>query len=115
MFFRLINRIYLNDLSKLINRKDKRSIRKWCFKHRLQIFRDTSGEFVNENEFELIYNMPIIIKLKSKYGDNWQEYYQSYEKGTLYEMLDFDINKIEKKNYKPKGKLSLKLFGGSSK
>ena len=115
MFFSLFSRIYLNDLSNLINRKDKRSIRKWCTKHRLQIFQDTSGEFVNENEFELTYNMPIIIKLKAKYGDNWQEYYQAYEKGTLYEMLDLDNNKIEKKNYKPKGKLSLKIFGGSSK
>lgn len=116
MFLTLINRTYLNKLSSLINRKDKRSVRKWCSKNNLQIFKDSSGEFVNEAEFELAYNMPIIKKLKIKYGKEWLVYYDAYKKGELYKLLDLNKN-IESKsiNYQPKGTLTSKMFGGSSK
>lgn len=116
MFLTLINRIYLNKLSSLINRKDRRSIRKWCSKNNLQIYKDSSGEFVNEAEFELIYNMPIIKKLKAKYEEEWLIYYDAYKKDELYKLLDLNKN-IESKStaYQPKGTLTSKMFDGSSK
>lgn len=111
-----INRIYLNQLSFLINRKDKRSVRMWCLKNYLKIYKDSSGEFVIENEFELAYNMPIIVNLKSKYGNLWIDYYEAYKKNELYKFLDLPTNSIkEKQGYKPKGNLSVKLFGESTK
>lgn len=115
MFSTPINRIYLNQLSFLINRKDKRSVRMWCLKNYLQIYKDSSGEFVIENEFELAYNMPLINDLKLKYRENWVFYYEAYKKGKLYELLDLKEDSKQITGYKPKGKLSSKLFGGSSK
>jgi hypothetical protein len=117
MFLKLMNRIYLSNLSGLINRQDKRSVRKWCANSHLQIYRNSSGEFVNENEFEVVYNLPFINKLKAEYGDSWIEYYEAYKKGELYKMLDFNVTNTikEKIGYVPKGKLSTKLFGGSPK
>lgn len=114
---KLMNRIYLSKLSGLINRKDKRSSRKWCAKSHLQIYSNSSGEFVNENEFELAYNMPLIKELKLKHGDSWIEYYEAYNKGELYKMLDLNTTNTikEKTGYVPKGNLSAKLFGGSPK
>ena len=113
----LKNRMYLSNLSNLINRKDKRSIRTWCIKSHLPIYRNSSGEFVNENEFELAYNMPLIKELKLKHGDSWIEYYEAYNKDELYKILDLNTTNAikEKTGYVPKGKLSAKLFGGSLK
>jgi hypothetical protein len=112
MLSTLINRIYLNKLSVQLNRTDKRSVRNWCLKNNLKIYKDSSGEFVIENELELAYNMPLIKDLKLKHSDRWIEYYEAYNKGELYKLLDLKTTK-EKTGYIPKGKLSSKLFGGS--
>ena len=110
----LINRIYLQDLSARLNRGDKRSIRLWCLKNHVEVFKDSSGEFVIESEFALIYNMPIINSLKSKYGNNWLVVFEAYEKNELHKLLDLNPNSIiEKKGYIPKGNLAKKIFGGS--
>jgi hypothetical protein len=110
------NRMYLNELSSLINRKDKRSVRSWCLKNHLVVFKDDSGGFVMKQEFELVYNMPLILSLKAKYGEFWMDYYKLYENDELYKILDFPLlNKVKKTGYVPKGKLSSKLFGGSLK
>lgn len=114
MISTLIKRIYLHNLSCLINRKDIRSIRNWCKKNNLQIYKDSSGEFVIENEFELAFNMPLIINLKTKYGENWLDYFEAYKNGELYKILDLS-KKPEKTGYVPKGVLSSKIFAGSRK
>jgi hypothetical protein len=112
----LKNRMYLNELSSLINRKDKRSVRSWCSKNHVRVFKDSSGEFVIKVEFELAYNLPLILNLKAEYGKFWKDYYKLYENGELYEILDSpQSKKVEKTGYVPKGKLSSKLFGGSLK
>lgn len=104
------------DLASLIKRKDKRTIKKWCIKTHLPIYKNSSGEFVNEDEFELAYNLPLIKELKAKYGENWVEYYETYKDGGLYKIMNLNTDIIkEKKGYVPKGKLSSKLFGGSPK
>lgn len=104
------------DLASLINRKDKRTVKNWCIKSHLPIYSNSSGEYVNEDEFELVYNLPLIMKLKAKYGENWMEYYESYKSGDLYKIMNLNTDLIkEKKGYVPKGKLSSKLFGGSPK
>jgi len=114
MLFLLENRKYLSVLSPLINKKDLRSIRKWCVKNRLQIYKDSSGEFVNENEFEIAYNLPIVTRLKEEYGDCWQEYFKLYQTGKLYEVLSFKSSvSMKESRYNPKGKLSSKIFEGS--
>jgi len=108
--------MYLNDISFFINKKDKRTIRDWCGKNYLHIYKDSSGEFVMKAEFELSYNMPLIKNLKQKHGNDWMEYYEAYGKGELHKILD--LNAIKSKNitgYTPKGNLSKKLFGTSTK
>ena len=108
--------MYLSDISSFINRKDKRTIRDWCSKNHLHVYKDSSGEFVMKAEFELIYNMPLIKNLKQKHGDNWMEYYEAYNKGELHKLLNLNANAGENKTgYIPKGNLSKKLFGGSPK
>lgn len=107
----LLNRIYLSNLSSLINRQDRRSIRKWCEKSNLNVYKDFSGEFVYEAEFEFIYNKPLIENLKKKYGENWLEYYNTYTKGELHLMIDTKEKKMAPK-YKPKGKISQKFCAG---
>jgi hypothetical protein len=111
-----INRMYLCDISPYINRTDKRTIRDWCGKNHLQVYKDSTGEFVLKAEFELTYNMPLIKTLKQKHGDDWIVYYEAYNSGELYKILDLSANASKTQTrYIPKGNLSKKLFGGSSK
>lgn len=108
--------MYLDKMSKLINKKDKRTAKKWCKENHLKLYKDSSGEFAYQNDFDLAFDMPLINDLKLKHGDNWKDYYHAYNKDELYKMLDLS-NSINKKEigYVPKGKLSSKLFGGSHK
>ena len=116
MLSTLKNRMYLSDISSFINRKDKRTIRDWCGKNYLHVYKDSTGEFVNENEFQLAYNMPLIKNFKIKYGDGWMDYYEAYNKGDLYKILDLNTNSNKTQTgYIPKGNLTTKLFGGSLK
>jgi hypothetical protein len=111
-----INRMYLSEISSFINRKDKRTIRDWCDKNHLHVYKDSSGEFVMKAEFELAYNMPLIKHLKQKYRDDWMQYYEAYNKGELYKILDLNANSSKTQTgYIPKGNLSKKLFDGSPK
>lgn len=111
-----INRMYLSDISSYINRTDKRTIRNWCIKNYLQVYKDSTGEFVMKAEFELTYNMPLIKNLKQKHGDDWMEYYEAYNSGELYKILDLNANASKTQTgYIPKGNLTTKVFAGSLK
>ncbi len=114
MFFLFIERLYLNEIARLINRKDARPARTWCEKNNVKVYKDSTGEFVYRSDFELANDMQLIINLKLVYGKDWLLYYEAHLKGELYKLLQFRSDKPNKDiGYKPKGKISKKLFGGS--
>ena len=108
--------MYLSMIARLINRKDIRTVKKWCKQNHLKIQKDSSGEFLYKNDFDLAFDMPLINELKLKYGDNWEDYYHAYKNDELHKMLDSPKSRdVQETGYIPKGKLSSKLFGGSLK
>ncbi len=114
MFY--VDRMYLDKMSKLINKKDIRTAKKWCKKNHLKLYKDSSGEFAYQNDFDLAFDMPLINELKFKHGNNWEDYYHAYNKNELHKILDStNSKKVEQTGYIPKGKLSSKLFGESPK
>lgn len=110
MYFFHVDRMYLTELIALINRKDKRPVRTWCKKNNVPIFKDCSGEFVYRNDFELANDLPLILHLKSKYGNDWEQYYQAYLQNALYKIIDFKSDSKKQTGYVPKGNISRKLF-----
>lgn len=106
-------RLYLSNITALINRKDIRSVRKWCIENNLTIHRDGSGEFVYKTEFELAYDMPLINSLRIKHPEDWKKYYALYKSGKAYETISFNERVPHKKVYKPKGKIAAKIFDRS--
>ena len=113
MLFFHVNRMYLTELVTLINRKDKRPVRTWCKKNNVTIFKDCSGEFVYRNDFELANDLPLILHLKSKYGNDWEEYYQAYLQNALYKIIDFKSDSKKQTGYVPKGSISRKFLNGN--
>ncbi|WP_277014092.1 hypothetical protein [Flavobacterium lindanitolerans] len=100
----------------MINRRDTRSARKWCSKNNLNIYRDCSGEFVFQTEFDLAYDMPLINALATKHPEDWKEYYSLYKSGATYETINLVGGKTHKnKNYKLKGEIARKIFDRSLK
>ena len=69
-------RIYLKEILQKINKKDKRSVRTWCQKNNVEIYKDSSGEFVIEAEFNFAFNQPVIKRYKTKYGEHWVKMYE---------------------------------------
>jgi hypothetical protein len=111
----LVERIYLKSIGALINRKDIRSIRKWCNSHNLFIYRDFSGEFIYKNEFELANDKPLIQRLQERFKENWLMYYQAYSRNELYLMLENDFtSKIETRSYQPRGRLAVQIMNKSA-
>ncbi len=108
MFF-YIDRMFLNQVAELINRKDVRAVRTWCEKNQVKIYKDWAGEYVIKNDFDLAYDMPLILNLKAKYGDEWQLIYEAYNKDELYKMLDMEPKAKEiPSRYIPKGEIAIK-------
>lgn len=94
----------------IINKKDLRTIRRWCKKNHLLIFKDASGEFVYTADLDLVCDGPLILRLKQKYGNGWLEYYKAYLNGELLNMLDFGTDtKNAKSDYIPKGQFASRI------
>jgi hypothetical protein len=105
-----LSRIYFKEILKLINKKDKRSVIAWCRKNRVDIYSDGSKKFVNEAEFNLAYNQPIIKRYKTKYGENWQQMYELTLEGKLH-LSDSDNERVSvSKRYVPKSNESKKFL-----
>lgn len=109
MYF-FISRISIKRIGELIDRTDKRSIRNWCNLNHLDLYKDSSGEFVYQNDFDIAYDAPLILKLKEKYNNAWIDYYQAYNKDELLKMLNFGTDaKNVKSDYIPKGKFAASI------
>lgn len=105
-----LTRIYFKEILKLINKKDKRSVIAWCRKNRVEIYSDCSEKFVNEAEFNLAYNQPIIKRYKTKYGENWKQMYELTLEGKLH-LADSDNERVSvSKSYVPKSKTSINFL-----
>lgn len=105
----MLERLYLFQVLKYINRKDLRAAKNWCLKHGVPIYKDLEGnDFVNFAEFELVYDMPVILSLKEKYGDEWQVFYDYYNRNELHKLLDLGQKPIEiRARYVPKGTIAI--------
>ena len=105
-----VDRIYIKEIGPLINRKSPDTIKRWCKESNVHVHKDCSGEFVYRNDFELAYDMPLILRLKKIHGENWRKVYDAYLKNELPNLLAFkeDLNKY-KSGYKPKGNIGKKL------
>lgn len=101
-----LTRIYIQDILKRINKQDKRSVITWCRKNNVEIYKDSSGKFVIEAEFNLAYNQPIITWYKSKYGENWERMYELTLDNKLH-LADSENEWVSvSKRYVPKSKES---------
>lgn len=115
IYFLYVDRMYLNEILKLINKNDTRAVKTWCRKNNVIVYKDSSGEFVTKADFELAYDWPLILTLKAKHGDRWRIIYEAYLKDNLADAMDFSASTQKSNNYVAKGNLSKKLFGNSSK
>lgn len=105
-----LTRIYIQEILKKINKKDKRSVITWCHKNNVEIDKDSSGEFVYEAEFNLAYNQPLIKRYKTKYGENWQQMYELALEDKLH-LADSERERVTvSKGYIPKSNESKKFL-----
>ena len=93
----------MNELITMINKKDIRSGITWCNTNNVDIYKDRTGKFIIESEFNLAYDLPVIKRYKEKYGDNWEEMFELAKTNTLYKSLS-ETSSTSRKSYKPKSK-----------
>lgn len=97
----------------MINKVDLRSAVSWCEMNELEIFKDSSGKYVIEGEFNFAYNRKVIERYKSKYGNNWEMMLDLCSDNKLHTSTIVDSgNQIGgssiscKNRYKPQGNVS---------
>lgn len=101
-----MSRIYFKEILKRIGKKDIRSVNSWCVKNKVEIYKDCSGKFVIDAEFELAFNRPIINRYKQKYGENWVQIYELAKENKLYLASENNERISTERRYKPKSKAS---------
>jgi hypothetical protein len=109
-----VSRLYLTSIVRdnLLNRKDFRSIKKWCKINSVAVTKDLTGEYVIKEEFDLAYNLPVIQKLIAKYGDSWKTYYPFYLNNEVYKIVELDMKSDTETRYIPKGSIAKKYKNG---
>ncbi len=78
-----MNRLLLKELLEKLGYLDLRSVRKWCAKNGVFVFRQGKEEFVIESEIKKAVEIPFINNLKSKYGKDWEEVYRLHQEGNV--------------------------------
>lgn len=109
-----MRKIELYELTDFLGYTDLKSIRNWCARNDVLIVKQGKMEFVFEPDFKLAYELPLINKLKRKFGDNWEQVYRLFADNNIPALNEL-INSttaptpIYKKNNESKNKLMQKL------
>lgn len=103
-----LTRIYLNELLVYINKKDNRSAVRWCENNNVTIYKDSSGKFIIQSEFEFAYNQPIISEYKARYGNEWEKMFESSKKNN-HSNIQTNPNQNNRRYY-AKSKMSKNLL-----
>ena len=96
-----LDRIYLHDVLPKINKKDIRTVIRWCEENDVNIFSDISGKFIIRSEFEFAYNRPVIELYKERYGNNWLQVYDLCKENNLHLLESSDNSTKSNNSYQP--------------
>lgn len=71
-FLMLIERLYVTELSKYLNRRDKRTLKNWCYNNSVGVLHDegSTNEYVLKEEFERAYNRAPMNYISKKYNSS---------------------------------------------
>ena len=91
----------LNEIKKMLNYKDFRSVLNWCKKNGVFIFSQGNSQFVNKTQFQMAFQKPFIEHLKNTYS-NWRELLTNYLNNNILNLLPAnDEPKEVNSNYQP--------------
>jgi uncharacterized protein (DUF1919 family) len=110
-----LERVYLKDILKMINKKDIRTVGKWCKSNDVPVYQDCSGKYVIESEFHFAYNKPVVEEYIKKYGKDWIKFYERAGNGNLHLSLAEESQVSSKNRYQPKSVWSQEILGSIKK
>lgn len=95
----LMGLIELINIKYILNYEDIRSVKNWCKKHNVFIFKIGNKSYVNKFEFILSFYKKFINHLKANHK-NWKALFIGFVKGNLNEIIDSieDNNRIVNQN-----------------
>lgn len=92
----------LNELKRMLNYKDLRSVMNWCGKNDVFVISQGNSQFVNKHEFTLAFYKPFISRLKTIHK-NWKDVFMNYLNGNLTKLLpEAESQNVPVARYKPK-------------
>lgn len=97
--------IILEELLEHFGFVDVRAVKAWCEKNDVLVVKQGKIEFVYEMDFQMVYELPFINKLKKKFGDEWERVYRLYKDGNVPALVN--INDLSKN--------SLPIYNNKSK
>lgn len=78
-----MKKLTIEELLEPLGFSDPRSVRTWCSNNDVLVVNQGKNEFVFEADFKLAYELPLINKLKKKFGHDWEQVYQLYSEGNI--------------------------------
>lgn len=99
----------LNEVKKMLNYSDNRSVRNWCSDNGVFVIHQGNAKIVNKIEFTLAFQKPLIQHLKRTHK-NWKERLSNYmnldlNDSILNEDYSNSIENLPTTNYKPKSEI----------
>lgn len=105
-----IDLIDMDELSILLNYESEKSVKNWCRKNKIEIYKTGHRKHIMRYDYERVIKMPQIIYFRKEYGDNWEYAFKLAQNNELYKM---DINNepisFHSGTYKPKSKAAEKI------
>ncbi len=85
----------LQEVAEKLKLKKTDTAVRWCIDNGVQMFKLLNKNVVDEYEFRLAYEKPLIDRLKMKYKDKWVEYYKAYNSEELTNFYALERSKNE--------------------
>jgi hypothetical protein len=96
-----MNKITIDELKEKLNYDDLRSVRRWCKNNNVIIIKQGKSEIVSEVNFEEAFDRPMINKLKSQFGKDWESAYRIFKNGNVPALnMLHDVPSVTYKVYK---------------
>uniref|UniRef100_UPI00321789A8 hypothetical protein n=1 Tax=uncultured Draconibacterium sp. TaxID=1573823 RepID=UPI00321789A8 len=78
-----LDKIYLKELGVLLDYASIISVKNWCKRHNVKIYKDGQKRYIQKYEYNRVTIEPQIEHFKEKYGDKWKTHFELAKKNEL--------------------------------
>jgi hypothetical protein len=83
----------MKEIAEKLKLKSPDAALRWCQNNKIDTQILANKRVINEFDFNLAFEQPVIDQLKQKYGNRWPDYYEIYKNGDIKKYYELENNK----------------------